>query len=337
MNKSVNEKGQATLFIVIGLLIVIVTGIALYLVFYDSGEKLENAMRTSQNLPFEPGAVETFVETCLKDVSVPGIYLLANNGGYIYEYSNLLLAENKQISYHLDYGAYTAPSTEFMEKELSTFIKNSMLSCLDHFHAFEEYRLKTGEMTVESSISKESISIKMKYPIIITAEKAVIELSKFSEVFPVRLGRILSVRDDIIGMIQEDKGTDLDLLTQHDMRVTLLPYDSRSTVYSIYDNQSSIDNHPFVFNFAVKIESNNAPELAFLPDFVVRQGKLFVYDVNASDADEDTLTFFSNSSEINAQTGVLSIAPQETTTLRICARDGKAEDCKNMKLIVQNE
>ena len=128
-----NKKSQATLFVIIGIVLLISVALLLYLkpnFLSDIASELRKASR----IPAMAVPVSNFVDSCLNDVTIPGIYLLANNGGYIYFYERALMAENEQIAYHLEFGNDVSPSKEFMENELSRFIKHSLKICINNFN-----------------------------------------------------------------------------------------------------------------------------------------------------------------------------------------------------------
>jgi len=68
----------------------------------------------------------------------------------------------------------------------------------------------------------------------------------------------------------------------------------------------------YVFKLTVRF-SNRPPELDFIPDQTVYQNELFVYDVNATDPDNDTLFFGDNTTmfQINSETGLIYFVPTQ--------------------------
>ena len=118
------KKGFISLFIIIGLLIILST--SLFLLYKG---KSEAPLSISNNLDTQP--IKSYVELCIEKVAVPGIYLLAKNGGYIFSHDSILLAENEQIAYHYDYKKNIyIPDEESMNDELNRFISMSLLSCV---------------------------------------------------------------------------------------------------------------------------------------------------------------------------------------------------------------
>ncbi|MBI4452013.1 hypothetical protein HY637_01160 [Candidatus Woesearchaeota archaeon] len=336
MNICKTKKSQISYFLIIAVVLII----AASFVFYIKSSKIESSTSISK-LPFETAPIKKYVESCINDLAIPGVYLLASKGGYIYSYENALNTEHEQVAYHLEFEKESAPSKEFMEQELSRFIKESLNFCIWNFEEFNYYGLEIGQGEIKAKIFKNEILIDADYPLTIKSGSSKITISDFKEIVPIRLGYILDVKNRILSNIKNNN-LDLGLLSSFGVEVNVLPYDRNNIVYSIYDNQSSIANAPFFFNFATKIEGNSAPELEFIPDFVLTAGKEFTYDVNATDADDDVLSFSANKNfvGIDKNSGVMAFKPQNTGLLEteVCVADQyMAKDCRNVKFMVENE
>lgn len=334
-----NKKGQIAIFIVAGILFLV---IAIFLFYLNLIQIPDFVTQRIYKTKLSVVPIENFVESCIKEVSLPGIYLLASKGGYIYNYDNILNTEYEQISYHLIYNNDASPKKDFMGKELSRFVKESLQFCIKGFETFDYHDIETREIKVESSIADKEIVIKVNYPITIKQEEAQTTISDFSVDFPIRLGYILDIKNLILNKIKDSDMIDLDYLASQDVEVNILPYDLENIVYSIYDKQSNIGEIPFIFNFAVKSKGNSAPELEFIPDFVLTKGKQFTYQLIASDLDEDNLLFYSDDDliDVKANTGIISFTPDVAGVLgvTVCVRDSQmAEDCEDIKFMVENE
>lgn len=332
-----NKRGQIAYFLIIGMMI----AIAASFIFYIGSNKVKSSAKVPE-LQFETAPIKNYVESCINKVAIPGIYLLASKGGYIYSYDKILNTEHKQIAYHSDLDKDVSPSKEFMERELSKFVKDSLDLCIRHFQVFNYYNWEIGQSEIKTIISSNDISIDAKYPIIITLGKSKVTISDFKQNVPIRLGHILDVKNKILSIIKNNGMINITALSSYDVEVNVLPYDENNLVYSIYDNRSSIAGSPFFFSFATKIDGNLAPELDFIPDFVLTKGKQFTYDVNATDIDNDQLSFSSNNNFINIdlKTGIISFIPQTSGLLEseICVADKYlAKDCQTVKFMVENE
>ena len=122
------KNGQITAFVILGVFVLIIAGVYLYSNYENiKGDKLSDS---------DIAPIKTFVESCIEEVTEPGIHLLANKGGYIYDFSNFMETESEQIAYHIDENMEVGPNKEFIEKELSRFIQESTQLCLNEFMDF---------------------------------------------------------------------------------------------------------------------------------------------------------------------------------------------------------
>lgn len=323
-------------------MLIFVVGVGFWFVKGVRENKVERVSEKIQEVNLEPLPIKNYIQSCLHEVVTPGIYLLANKGGYIYFYNKTLNTEYQQIAYHLELNKNVAPRKEFMERELSRFVRNSLSLCLSKNENLDFSEIEFGKLDVISKIFDTNVLVKINYPISINYKDSKIKLDDFSETIPIRLGHIIDIKDKIINKLTDKSEIDPEFLSQFDVEVNILPYDKNNIMYSIYDNTSSVKNSLFYFNFAEKISGNIPPKLEFIPDFIVTEGKLFVYDVNATDQNEDILTYYSNSklAKIDPVTGLLSFTPTNVGDFdtEICVKDiYLAKDCETVKFMVKNE
>jgi uncharacterized membrane protein (Fun14 family) len=77
------KRGQITIFIVIGIIVLIVFVLSLYFISTISKEKAETAAEKAAAIPLETTAIRNYITSCLKDVSDKGAWIIAVHGGYI--------------------------------------------------------------------------------------------------------------------------------------------------------------------------------------------------------------------------------------------------------------
>ncbi|MBU0615396.1 MAG: hypothetical protein KJ601_04850 [Nanoarchaeota archaeon] len=301
------SKGQLTIFIIFGFVILIAIGF----LFYIRGATLVERAQVEE-VPLEVQPVKNFVEACLEEVAVPGIYLLGEQGGYIYGYDQLLMTDNLQVAYHLEYDKDVSPTTEFMENEISRFVKRSLPLCIDNFTGFEYLGFEHGEIEVDTIIAEKDVVVKVYYPIKVIQQDSNTTISVFYANYPIRLSHILDIKDGIILISNQSDMIDLDYLSSHDVEITVLPYDKNNIVYSIHDNQSDIEEAPFIFNFAVKSDyvENLLPFVDDIKDKVAYPDALFDMQIFAYDPEGTTLHFEDNTALFNIdQTGRIGFMP----------------------------
>src|ERR1041385_6059774 len=86
------KKGQVTIFIILGIIILMVVGIGIYLAGRSSRAPLEQQI--SQPATFEPRAIREYGSACLEKTAEEGIYTIAAQGGYLNPRGDANLLEN---------------------------------------------------------------------------------------------------------------------------------------------------------------------------------------------------------------------------------------------------
>lgn len=337
-----NKNGQVTVFIIIGVVLIIGAGFYFYLTGLERARPVQEQALEVLGKELDRQVITSYVESCIQSVLAPGVFLLARNGGYIYFHDKVLAGENEEIAYHLEYGEDVSISKERMEQELSRFIRNSMGICLNELEALQQYDVTYGDIEVETTIGELSVFTRITYPVTITVGDAKTTVSDFSAEVPIRLKHVLGIKDDIISGLKESRWIDLDRLASYDAEVTVLPYNEESAVYSIWDRESTIRNSDFRFNFAVKTayEPNEQPTIDPIDAQVAYVGEEFNITINASDANNDRIIFRDNTAlfEIHPVTGKISFTPSEADEglylILIAASDGKIDGLEEFMLSV---
>ena len=75
-----NKKAQITIFLIIGVVILIVAGVFIYLRQPVDEVTLETSV---EKVPLELKPIQNFVESCLNKVSKEALILIGSHGGYI--------------------------------------------------------------------------------------------------------------------------------------------------------------------------------------------------------------------------------------------------------------
>lgn len=332
-----NKKAQITWFILVGIVVLIVGGFFIYLYSTRSDKEIEKVIEIPANIM----PIKNYVEECIKELTPPGIYLLAAKGGYIYSYKEVLNSGNIQVAYHAVYNENASPSMEFMEQELSTYVEEALKNCID-FSTFPQFKIEAGEMHATSSFGKERVVVDLNYPVTIISQDSKIVIAQYTAEFPFRLGHILNIKEKTLSNLLNTGQVGFDLLSSFDVEFNVLPYSEDTIVYSIFDEASGKDV-PFFFNFAVKVYGNFAPRLEFLPDYVLTKGKLFEYQLEAYDHDEnDVLRFYTENAliDMNEDTGYFTFTPliSGDYEIEVCVQDRYlTEDCGKMKFMIEDE
>ena len=202
-NNMIQRKGQITIFIILG--IIILFAIALLLYFNDSQNKVRPPVQQLV-VDDELKPLQVYVTDCLTAVSKDALIRLGQNGGYIDMPSGLhvdpariynsdALLFTPQV---MPYWYYMKPcdtsslgclyirnppvcakntdcvlpykDSNSMEEQLNNFIKAHMAQCLNNFEPFNDQfdiSVDSSKMAVDSKIAESTVGFKLDYPLTI--------------------------------------------------------------------------------------------------------------------------------------------------------------------------
>ncbi len=286
------SKGQMTIFIIFGFILLIAIGFIFYIrtISVETGEDVSD-------IPLEIRPVKNFVDDCLNEVAVPGIYDLAAHGGFIYAYPNTLKTEIDEYVIYLENGQITIPQIDFIENELSVFVEQSLEVCTNNFENFEYLSFDLGEIDAEVKLAKEDINIKVNYPIKIIQQGRNTTISEFFTIIPIRLKHIYNIATDITQQFKDSDYLDTDFLTSFDAEIIISPYDENNFVYSIVDSKSNFDNITMYYNFVITTDfvENKAPSVQEILDQTAYVDELYSLIITTNDPEAQLLTYQDNS------------------------------------------
>jgi hypothetical protein len=247
-----NKKGQITLFIIIGIVVLLVAG-----VFLIIANKLNNREVTQE--VGESSSLQSYVENCIEEVAIPAIYLQGLQGGYIFPIDDSFNMEERtyQISLLYNQGIDNVPDRARLQNEINAYIKINLNNCLDDLQSFKEmgYEVETGTINTDSIVGFDDIQIKVTYPITLTQGAKQETVEEFSATIPVRLGHLNDLsREFVDEFVEYPDRVNMNMLAGFDVDVTVVPYSQEQgiVIYSFYDEKSNIRDQRYTFLFATK-------------------------------------------------------------------------------------
>jgi len=196
-----SKKAQITVFIVLGLVLVLTIAIFLYVTKFTEIEQLKS--ETESPLLTDQQSLKNYVESCIKQVAQEPIILLAKQGGTL-DPVNYRFYNGSKINY-LCYAEDNLACVNSlllrtdMEKELSYYLKLNLDYCLN-FDYFEQqgYYVETNNINVSSTISDQKIYIDINYPISLSLDETDLSVSDYSIEFSSSLGYLHRIATFII-------------------------------------------------------------------------------------------------------------------------------------------
>lgn len=246
------KRGQITLFIIIGLLILI----SLFLLLYIENKKNESLDKT-ENADIKP--IKIYLDSSINKVVERGIYLICMQGGY-YDVPNPVDYSFIKIPYYFYLGEQSIPERETIENEFSKYLKEELPNYIDNLDAFEDlgYEFEIGNMQIDSSFG-ETANIKINYPITIKKEDTSTKIEEFYYNKNFDFDKIYSAILEFAS--EHQKNPDfvpigyLSSSAYHNDFTYKLSYSSNNTVvYSFVFNGALEEGQDLLFNFAARYE-----------------------------------------------------------------------------------
>jgi len=137
----VYKKSQITIFLILGIVIIIMIAVFMVINRYSIKKTTEQEILSAQNFVFDVQPIKNFVQECLFIVSKES------------------LEQNFE--------------EESLQVQLENYVENNIDNCLDYSVFLEQgFDISKEEAAIEVNINKNDISFKMNYPFIISNPKS---------------------------------------------------------------------------------------------------------------------------------------------------------------------
>jgi len=249
------KRGQITPFIILGLVFLLFFLIILFTKSY----RIEKIGAISSH---EINPIKYYVDLCVKSSASDALYILGVQGGYTAQPQLYFQSAYAKIAYWYYKGYDIPPTIEEMEQELSAYVEKALPECVEYLGAFSDmgFEFEFGEINAETKINENNVEFNIDYPITIKKGDSESKIKDFYRSFPVRLGHVHGIAEEIVGKEVEDPDwIDMTYLVSQDLNFKLYFPDKNTLIYSILDNQSVIKyGTPFMFLFANLFEEKES-------------------------------------------------------------------------------
>lgn len=232
------KKSQVTIFMIVGLMIVIAGGIFFYAT-KQSKQNLEPEIQVIQEkVPIEFDPLRSYITDCVNAIGTEGLKLIGEQGGYISLTDKSLNKESfainpsptesevvsfaKDSELKIPYWWYLKSRNDCkgdctfaskrpelratdnsVEKQLERYVNKKFKDCLNNFEPFAEQGYKItekGNLKTDVVIGAEDVNILVDYPITAEGPNSKTEMSQFVSEFPVNLDKIYGLATKITNL-----------------------------------------------------------------------------------------------------------------------------------------
>ena len=247
------KRGQVTVFIIVGILVLAVTSF----IFYISSQTVTQNLPTSSDLSFDTSSVELYVQKCFEEKVDDALFNIAQQGGF-YELPRISIQEAfVNAPYYLYLGDQYIPETVKMQDNIQFYVEENMQEC-SNFSIFPSFQIDTQPPQVEVTLTENRIVAELDLKIEITQGEKIKELRPFIVDKKSRLLELAQIAQEITATQQEHNEmvciSCLALLgLEHNVEIFSVDSDE-GTLFSIFDREyesKSIDEE-FSFRFVHK-------------------------------------------------------------------------------------
>ena len=312
------KRGQITIFIIIGILILFISALFLYLNSEVTEKKLDLEDSEVTKFSWAKPALQSYVEECIEETVEPSIYLLASQGGVIYDdgTSNILFTENAMVNYAWLNGV-NGILVQKMENDLEIYLEENIHHCLFDYSTFDKQNVEVvpdyENIEADIVVSNEYVNVNLKLPhtmIFLTEDTQT--LDTFTTKLKSPLGKLAKEAQFVSKTNQND--LQLNQLLDLDYLPTIFPYDEKTTIFSVVAIQEYNDKD-LTFFFAIRNDfpENKPPKLHTIHDKTFRVGDKWEEDFFVDDSNNELLTFTLEPNEFGMlEDGTIETVMQET-------------------------
>ena len=250
------KKGQVTVFIILGIIILVVVGILVY--FYTSNVRetsLEEVQVRLDASALEP--IKELIETCTKETIEKGIILVGMQGGY-YNPAQFVQLGNYSVSYAYINGANKLPTLarigqEIEEYSMSDESREKIDNCINDFKQFT-LNIESGDYEVEmGEISGTSIPVRIIYPIEVSKGDITLQIPDVTYLIESGIGVAYAVAVDIVN----DEATSgdfkvMDYINSNFPLATIERQRADSNLFYYLESIPQQTEKPFKFHFIIE-------------------------------------------------------------------------------------
>ncbi len=168
MQGEIGKRGQLTLFMIVGILLLVIAG-SIFFISSTQREPLE-AQAVDVILPLT--SVQFYVEHCLERTAEEAILENGRQGGYFLlpEHSTTDLIKN--VPYYYELGQEHFPADEEIAAQVAHYVDALLFICLDNFAPFAERGLaiRAEEPSTKVSLSPRRLLLQTRMPTTISQD-----------------------------------------------------------------------------------------------------------------------------------------------------------------------
>ena len=274
------KRGQITIFIIVGLLIVLMVGIILYL----------NRGGIQATLPPQTQPIHDYIQGCLSQAATDAVFKLGSQGGHLISLNHSIQSPSGNIGYGYD-GGDVLPTIPEMQDDLKLGIILQMNSCDLTLFEQQGWNITKGDISADVAITDTDVLVKLFWNLRVEQPGISVSLQSFiTNVKAPLIEDYATAKAIVKKTIDNPRQLDQTFLSTTGKDITVFPADTETLVYAIHDDRLTRNGQPFAFVFGAKLPVNHPPTLDIPAELKLKKGAPYTLTVTASDQDGDKVT-----------------------------------------------
>jgi len=252
-------RGQISLFIIIGLFILLMSTIALYVLNlkqeYDSDKPVDIVSEV-----YDISAIKANIKYCVDQQTERALYLTGIQGGYAHisdSPTHLSIPPDNAVAYGYMNPDKLLITEEEMKSQISKYILDNLPVCIDDFRTFkmQGYVIEDSPISSEVEFSDSGVKMTVDYPVKIKRGTSDHIIKPTKAFYPVRILGIFTASDKIIEKIYNEGNTELiDIVFLNGLgyEIEILPLTTGDVLYKLTDSNTDLFDKHYEFWFVVR-------------------------------------------------------------------------------------
>ncbi|MBT4022700.1 hypothetical protein HN789_06935 [archaeon] len=243
------SKGQITIFIIIGLVIITIIGAVSVLRRSNIDITLPSGYASIHS---DRLRIKSLVKACGETILKEGLFFLGRQGGYYNLPSDIFEEANYSLPYY--YNDHSkVPQNSLLERQIELYFEDHIEKCINDATKFgDRYTYELIDSDAEINENKVQLHLDMPFQIEVSNFKS--EINNFTIVNNVRLGHMMNVTKKAIDLVEEYPDRyDYTFILNQDVLISIIPLPNKLDIYVITDPESEkIEFRQYALMFAVQ-------------------------------------------------------------------------------------
>jgi hypothetical protein len=252
------KRGQLTIFIILGLVLISVTIGIIYLFHFVEQRDMQYEKEKMYDVSMLGESVKQYIASCVESVGEEAIHFVAKQGGYYNLPSNA--DTDIEVPYYL-IGEQKKPiSKQQLEEQLGLYMNEQLFFCLQNFKGFEEQGLTITQGETRTAVTMQHSFVLFSVELPITVEQDVFtkQFAHFSVRVPSVLGMQHTVAQSFV-MTEEKNSVCISclvsLVTQNNLRSEMSQVTDSVILFTLIDDSSKLEyNYLAAYEFEGEVE-----------------------------------------------------------------------------------